>query len=165
MKNSIKLFLIINVIFIVSSCKEQTLALGELAPDLAIKNAQGQRVKLSDYKDQPILLEFWSQTCGACIAAVPILNKLHQQNKERLVIISIATDMTETQLNIYKEEKKIEYLLTADQLNISQERYKVMGYPTIFYLNKNHILERVQQGLSSDPNWQVNITKWITKQN
>jgi len=110
-----------------------------------------------------MLLDFWSLSCGACKASIPILNKIQKQNKN-LIIISVATDLEFKDLEAYAQENNIQYLLSSDQLGITTERYQVIGFPTFFFLNREHVLERVMQGLSMGENWPVNVKSWVSSQ-
>ncbi len=137
---------------------------GKPAPDIAVKNAQGEVVDLQDYQGKPVLLDFLSKTCGSCLAAIPELNKIQAQNAERLVVLSVATDLSESELEDFSKSNKIRYALLADQLGITQERYQIIGYPTLVYLNRQHILEKIEQGLTTNPHWVADVNRWVEKQ-
>jgi len=152
------------LIFSISACHEvKPLVVGKLAPSLAVKNGEGGLVDFADFKGKPILLEFWSLSCGVCKASIPILNKIHQQNKD-LIIISVATDLEFDHLNDYAKENGIQYLLSSDQLGITEESYKIIGFPTFFFINREHVLERIMQGLSVGENWPVDVKSWVNNQ-
>jgi len=150
-------------VFFLFACKEEHLVVGQLPPSLAVKNAQGALVDFKSFEGKPILLDFWSLSCGACKASIPILNKIQKQNKN-LIIISVATDLEFKDLEAYAQENNIQYLLSSDQLGITTERYQVIGFPTFFFLNREHVLERVMQGLSMGENWPVNVKSWVSSQ-
>ncbi|HEY2251656.1 MAG TPA: TlpA disulfide reductase family protein [Planctomycetaceae bacterium] len=68
---------------------------GNEPPPFDITDARGisKDVKLTDFRGKWVLLEFWSPTCGPCIArGLPQLTKLyeeHAQERDRFEIISI----------------------------------------------------------------------------
>ncbi len=163
-KNLFKYLLVIASIVVVAGCKEQKMEVGKLAPDIAVKNAQGELVDLQDYQGKPVLLDFLSKTCGSCLASIPELNKIQAQNDKRLIVLSIAIDLGESELDDFIKSNKIHYPLLADQLGITQERYQIIGYPTLVYLNRQHILEKIEQGLTTNPNWISEVNRWVEKQ-
>ncbi len=170
MKNLFKSLLVvasavvIASVMLVAGCKEQKMEVGKPAPDIAVKNAQGELVDLQDYQGKAVLLDFLSKTCGACLASIPELNKIQAQNGERLVVLSVATDLNESELDDFSKSNKIRYALLADQLGITQERYQIIGYPTLVYLNRQHILEKIEQGLTTNPQWVEKVNRWVEKQ-
>ncbi|PIE43400.1 MAG: thioredoxin [Gammaproteobacteria bacterium] len=156
--------LLVVLVFTVNGCKEQKMEVGKPAPDIAAKDAQGNIVHLDDYQGKPVLLEFLSKTCGACLISIPKFNRLQAQNEDRLVVLTVATDLQESELADFAKTNKINYLLVADQLGITKERYQIMGYPTLMYLNREHILESIEQGVTTNPNWAKKVTRWVDDQ-
>ena len=68
-------------------------AAGAAAADFRLKDLSGKELKLSDYKGQVVVLNFWATWCGPCRAEIPSFVKLRQQYRERgLEVIGISLD-------------------------------------------------------------------------
>ena len=52
----------------------------------------GNTRHISDYLGKYILLDFWANWCGPCIAAIPEMKEISETYKEKLTIISISLD-------------------------------------------------------------------------
>lgn len=66
---------------------------GQLAPDFTIPSLYGDSLRLSDYKGNYLLLDFWGSWCGPCRVESPDLVQLYQDyNPKGLKILSIALD-------------------------------------------------------------------------
>lgn len=49
------------------------------APDLVVTSIGGDSTALSSLRGQPVLVSFWSTSCGTCLAEMPALVALHQR--------------------------------------------------------------------------------------
>ena len=56
------------VVFFGVSCKDESAQIGQPAPEIAAFDLQGNKASLSDWQGKTVLINFWSETCGACIA-------------------------------------------------------------------------------------------------
>jgi thiol-disulfide isomerase/thioredoxin len=87
---------------------------GKPAPELTnIKGwLNGGPVKLADLKGKVVLLDFWGYWCGPCVHSIPELMALHDQYKDKgLVIIAVhdasATDLKDMKAKLERPKKEI----------------------------------------------------------
>jgi thiol-disulfide isomerase/thioredoxin len=66
---------------------------GKPMPDISFEAPNGGRVKLADFKGQPILVNLWATWCGPCIAEMPQLDALAKREAARMQVIAISQDM------------------------------------------------------------------------
>ncbi len=65
----------------------------EAAPAFAIRDLDGKTLRLSDYRGQPIVLDFWATWCRPCRASMPHLDTLQARYRERgLVVLGLSVD-------------------------------------------------------------------------
>jgi thioredoxin 1 len=74
-----------------------------------------QFVKTLQTEDRPVLVDFYADWCGPCIAAAPIIDKLAEEYQDKIMI---------TKLNVDENPK------TAQQ-------YGVMSIPTVLIFKKD----------------------------
>jgi len=128
-----------NLLFILlvalAGCKEEKLALGEPAPQLAAFDSLGHEAKLDAWQGKGVYLNFWSVSCGGCMAEMHTLEKLSQQWGDKLVVVAVNTDNDAVDIAPMLAEHHITYPVVRDQMKITQERYQVIGTPTSFLID------------------------------
>lgn len=122
--------------------KKKPLQNGEKVSDFKGKfllNNQ-KEFNLHDFSGKIIILDFWYRTCPPCIKSIPDLNNIHKKYKSKDVklfgINDIDTDsISQEQLIPFSKINNIKYPIVLVD-NLISEKYKVIGYPTLYVINK-----------------------------
>lgn len=72
--------------------RSRLLSTGDAAPDWSLRDAAGTEARLSDFRGEAVVLEFWSSGCAGSLAADPRVRALHEKFKDRgvrVVAVSI----------------------------------------------------------------------------
>lgn len=78
---------------------------GALAPDFALNNLDGETVRLSDYRDRPVLLNFWATWCAPCRLEMPELEKAQADYAAiDLAVLTINQEETAEQVRAFYDE-------------------------------------------------------------
>ena len=65
----------------------------EPAPDFVLKSLAGQNLRLSEYRGEVVMVNFWAVRCGRCRDQLEQLDALYWQHRERGVrLLSINID-------------------------------------------------------------------------
>jgi resA len=123
------------VIFFSVSCKEESAQIGQPAPEIAAFDLQGNKASLSDWQGKTVLINFWSETCGACIAELRTLQQWAEKypNQVQLVAMNIDSEKADTQAIVTKRQLTLP--IFKDQMKITAERYQLVGTPTSFVID------------------------------
>lgn len=141
--------LLILTLTLLSACKEEVVAIDKVAPSLAVINLQGQQVGFDDYPNTVKYVFFWSRYCGGCLAELPILEEMAELHHDTLSIISINIDNDINELALLSKTYGLSFEMLQDQLQITQERYRIVGTPTAFIVDKQGIIREAFQGMMS----------------
>jgi thiol-disulfide isomerase/thioredoxin len=80
-------------------------------PQFELADRDGKMRRLSDWKGQPLLVNYWATWCGPCRREIPLLNQLRAEHKAmKLEVIGIAVDFRDDVLT-YAKENPISYPL------------------------------------------------------
>jgi|HubBroStandDraft_2_1064218.scaffolds.fasta_scaffold190486_2 peroxiredoxin len=84
--------------------------------NFTLKDMNGHDVRLADFKGKPLLVNFWSTTCGPCQLETPELVDLAQKYKDRgFAIVGISIDDSPSDIRAFADRYKVTYpLLVGD---------------------------------------------------
>ena len=60
---------------------------GQLAFDFSLDDVSGQRIKLSDLRGHPVVVNFWATWCPPCRQELPALQSAYQRFRDQGVIL------------------------------------------------------------------------------
>jgi thiol-disulfide isomerase/thioredoxin len=114
---------------------------------LVLDNLAGERVSLDQYKDQVVLLNFWSSWCKPCVEEIPSLirlkNKLDQQNFQ---IITINVGESKQTIKDFMKRVKFNLPILLDDSGVAVRDWGVYAYPSSFLLDKNGSIRYAYRG-------------------
>jgi peroxiredoxin len=119
---------------------------GQSAPDFELKTQDGKTIKLSDYRGQKVLLNFWASWCPPCKLEIPDLNEFYSEHKmEKITVLSV--NMTYSEKNkqtvqAFQDMYKIRYPVLLDQAGSIEKLYKIITIPTSYFIDSNGIIQK-----------------------
>jgi peroxiredoxin len=108
------------------------------APDFTLKDANGQTVKLSDYKGKVVLLNFWATWCGPCTLEIPWFEQFQQEYRSKGFEV-LGVSMDEEGWNAVKPyiaEHKINYRIVLGNDSVGELYGGVDSLPTTFIIDR-----------------------------
>lgn len=119
---------------------------GQIAPDFSVRTPDGEVMRLSDFRGQKILLNFFATWCGPCKAEAPHLKAAYQRNSDELVFLGVTFQDTAGSVRAFADEYELPFLLTLDDSGEVGEAYRVRGLPTSFYIRADGVVHYVVKG-------------------
>jgi len=118
---------------------EVAVKIGALAPEFNLADTKGDFHKLSDYRGDYVVIDFWAAWCGICRKENPNMQALHEKYKDRgLKIIGISLDETKGAWEQAISDDQLTYLHFGDQDAFKSEvatTYGITGIPLMLLLN------------------------------
>lgn len=76
-------FIIVSMLFIGMACNDEKLVNGAKCPDIALPNALGDTLRLSEVgKGKVVLVDFWASWCKPCRESHPELRRIYEKFKD-----------------------------------------------------------------------------------
>ena len=123
-----------------------TLQPGADAPDFELRNLEGDDVRLSDYRGQIVLLNFWATWCGPCREELPHVQKLHEGYGDRgLVVIAVSTDGTKSPVSRFISREGYSFVVLMADGPVQQD-CGVGGIPVTFFIDREGVIRHVKEG-------------------
>jgi len=122
---------------------------GFLAPDFTLQNAQGQTVRLSDLRGNPVLVNMWASWCPPCQAEMPDMQKVYEMYAPQgFTILAINTayqDQKSSALD-FVAQRGLTFPVLFDLDGSVSSQYMVRAMPTSFFIDRQGIIRRVVTG-------------------
>ncbi|MFA8435009.1 MAG: peroxiredoxin family protein [Marinifilaceae bacterium] len=129
----------------------QGLNVGDKAPEIIQKSITGEVVKLSSFKGQMVLIDFWSSWCKPCRKENKYLVKAYQKFKNRefkngegFTILSVSLDSKEISWKraIAKDSLTWPYHVSdfKSWRSSTAKKYKVRSIPQSYLIDGNGII-------------------------
>lgn len=121
--------------------------LGSLAPDFELENLDGETVRLSDFRGQPVLINFWATWCGPCRVEMPDIQARYEKYAPDLVILAVDFDEPKETVQFFVDELELTFPILLDVGGKIQELYLVRGYPSSYFVDREGVIQAVQIGV------------------
>ncbi len=103
--------------------------IGAMATDFEEKTPEGIPLKLSSYKGQYVLLDFWASWCGPCRKENPFVVGAYEKYKDKgFAILGVSID---TDRNAWQKAIKTDNLIWAQLIDSTTEISKIYGIDAI----------------------------------
>ncbi len=125
---------------------------GDLAPNFEFSDFDGQRLRLSDFRGRPVVVNFWASWCGPCKAEMPDLEEALKRYEARSLAV-IGVNNGETYRTGQRFLDQVGVQLTAfafDPDSRVAKGYAVQGMPTSYFIDGDGVITRVVTGALND---------------
>ena len=133
-------------VFAASSLASSGLA-GKPAPDFALKSSAGQNLRLSEYRGDVVMINFWATWCGPCRQEMPLLDQLYSRYERvgfNLLGVNIDDD-SDRALDMIRE-LGVNFPVLFDARKEVSKLYDVDAMPVTVLVDREGNVRYVHQG-------------------
>jgi thiol-disulfide isomerase/thioredoxin len=122
---------------------------GFAAPDFALDTLDGQSMKLSGLRGQPVLVNLWASWCPPCRAEMPALDAVYRKYRDAgFVVVAVNTTYqdTETDARAFVQRLGLSFPILLDRDGTTSQRYKLQGLPTSYFVGRDGVIRDIVIG-------------------
>jgi cytochrome c biogenesis protein CcmG/thiol:disulfide interchange protein DsbE len=108
--------------------------------DFTLKDTNGKKVRLSDYKGKVILLNFWATWCGPCKLEIPAFVEAYRQYRDRgFVILGVLSedDPSADDLRTFMATFRMNYPVFKENVELGDVFGPLWALPTSFVIDRH----------------------------
>ncbi|MFW5940242.1 MAG: TlpA family protein disulfide reductase [Chloroflexota bacterium] len=122
-------------------------AAGHLAPDFTLETLNGDSFTLSDYRGQPVVLNFWATWCPPCRAEIPFFQAASRTYNGQVAVVGIDDGEPRGIVAPYVAEMGMTYPVPLDETSEVSRRYRISSLPTTFFIDSAGTIQNIHIGI------------------
>lgn len=130
---------------------------GGLAPSFTLRNLNGNREGLKDYKDKVIILNFWATWCGPCLEEMPAIEKLYRRYRSQgLTVLAVSLDKGDSaKVKNFVDTHNLTFPVLLDTEGVAEKLYPTLSIPFTYVIDKKG---RIAARVDGAKNWATEET-------
>lgn len=120
------------------------------APDFTMTSADGQEVRLSDFRGKPVILNFWASTCGPCKMEMPEFQAAFEQYGDQIqfLMVNIPDFNGETRERALQliADSGYTFPVYFDSASQASIQYGLTSIPQTFFITADGLMEAYAAG-------------------
>lgn len=135
-----------------SSRRGDPLTVGDTAVDFTLADLEGSAVSLSDFRGQPVIINFWATWCAPCRIEMPELQAVYDAYRDDgLVILALDQDESPEQVRaFFYDEMDLTFTPLLDDGAQISALYGAINFPTTYFVNGEGEITAVHRGLMNE---------------
>ena len=117
------------------------------APDFTLKSVGGENLKLSEYRGEVVLINFWASWCGPCRQEMPVLSELHDKYKALgFTVLGVNVEEDSSKARKLLQEMSVSFPVLLDNESVVSKQYDVVAMPSTVLVDRNGNMRYLHKG-------------------
>jgi peroxiredoxin len=135
------------------------------APDFKLMDLNGNINRLSDYRGNVVLINFWATWCGPCRLEMSIFQAQFDSSQgEGFSVLAVNNDEPEDNVRFFVDGLNLTFPILLDPGAKVQQLYRVQRYPASYFVNPDGVIHIIHLGLLTDKQLNDYLMKINTEQ-
>ena len=116
--------------------------IGSNAPDFTVQDGQN-KITLSAYRGQVVVLNFWATWCPPCVEEMPSLVEMQRRMKAKgVTVLAVSMDVDEGAYKQFVKDHNVNLLTVRDPDQKSNSLYGTFKFPETYIIDRNGVMRR-----------------------
>ena len=136
---------------------QEKAAVGYFAPRFTLRNLQGNRESLENYRGRVVILNFWATWCAPCRMEMPSFEKLYRRfRSEGVAVLAVSIDKNaDAQIKKFADKYDLSFPILLDAEGEAERLYPAMSIPFTYVIDRDG---RVVAQVDGAKNWESRET-------
>lgn len=133
------------------------------ALDFTVESLDGTKVNLFDFKDQIVVINFWTTWCGYCQEEMPAFEKVANEYREKdVVFLFVNPDEDKETISSYLQKNNLNIDAYMDIDYQASKIYGASSLPTTFIIDQQQNVAYAQKGLMQESTLRGELDKLVS---
>ena len=117
------------------------------APDFVLKSDNGENLRLSEFRGEVVMINFWASWCGPCRQEMPLLDELYAQYQPMgFTILGVNVEEDSTKARKMLGDSPVNFPVLFDNDSEVSKLYNVVAMPSTVLVDRNGNVRYLHQG-------------------
>lgn len=131
--------------------KVELLTEGDIAPDFELIDLDGEKHRLSDYRGEGVMLNFWGTWCEPCKREMPAMERQYEHFKDQGVnLLTINIAQSEFEVENFLNTLGVEFPTVIDKTRDVMTAYNVIDLPASIFIQPDGKVLKIKTGEMSE---------------
>jgi peroxiredoxin len=118
---------------------------GREAPDFELTSITGERLQLSQFRGQPVLLNFWATWCAPCLEELPVLQSRFEYYVPNLMVLAVESGQPLDEVRQVAAENELTFSVLLGEEALLRT-YNVTAFPTSIFIDPDGVVRSIVVG-------------------
>jgi peroxiredoxin len=139
--------LILNAVLITASIGAAPTLLGKDAPDFVLKTTDGRNLRMSEFRGQVVMVNFWARWAGDSRQEMPALDRINTTyNRAGLVVLGVSVDEDLDRAREFAAAMKVSYPMMFDTGSNIGRDYLLQKMPMTILVDRAGVVRYTNTG-------------------
>jgi len=120
---------------------------GQAAPDFVLKSLTGSNLRLSEYRGEVVMINFWATWCGRCRTEMPLLDEMYDRyRKVGFTLLGVNIDDDRRRAAEMAQSLGLKFPVLFDESKKVSRMYDVDDMPVTLLIDRGGVVRYVNNG-------------------